>query len=443
MNAALLTDKYEFTMATATRTSGAAGRMATFEVFARSVPGDRRFGVVAGTQRLIELIESIRFDADTVDWLVEDGAIDIETAPWLANYQFDGTIDGYREGELWFGHSPILTITAPFAVGTLLETLILSVLNHDSAVATAAARMRLAAGDRRIIDMGTRRTHEQAAVDAARAAWIGGIDATSNLAAARMYDIPSAGTAAHAFILAHLSNGDETAAEIEAFTAQIAALGVGTTLLVDTFDIPTGIRNAVTAARQFGATGPGAIRIDSGDLHAGSIAARALLDELGATNTRITVSGDLDEYTISTLADAPIDAYGAGTKLVTGSGVPTCGFVMKLTAIADTYGQAAVQHGVAKRSNGKASRPGRHVAWRELDANGHAVAERIIAADSVENIPSSRPERALQIRYMDRGRRLNVGTLNDARAHCAAALRELPDISNALTCDGPAIPTNN
>ena len=252
---ALLTDQYELTMVSAALKDGTASRRCVFEVFARRLPLGRRYGVVAGPGRLVELVRGLRFRTEEIDFLRTAKIVDAETASWLAEYRFTGDIDGYAEGELFFPGSPIMTVSGGFAECVVLETLILSVLNHDSAIAAAAARMVTAARGRPIIEMGSRRTHEDAAVAAARAAYLAGFASTSNLAAGARYGIPTTGTSAHAFTLLH---DDESAA----FASQVAALGKNTTLLVDTYDIAQGIRNAITVA------GPDlrAVRIDSGDL---------------------------------------------------------------------------------------------------------------------------------------------------------------------------------
>ena len=272
-------------------------------MFARRLPEGRRYGVVAGTGRLLEAVRDFRFGADELAALRERGVVDEQTLDFLAGYRFSGDISGYAEGECYFPGSPLLVVEAPFAEGVLLETLILSILNHDAAVAAAASRMVTAAGDRPCLEMGSRRTHEQAAVAAARAAYVAGFAATSNLEAGRTYGVPTAGTSAHAFTLLH---DDERAA----FEAQVACLGKGTTLLVDTYDVPTAVEVAVDVA------GPelGAVRLDSGDLLAQAVEVRAQLDSLGATDTRIVVTSDLDEYAIAALAAAPVDAYGVGTS---------------------------------------------------------------------------------------------------------------------------------
>ncbi|MER6489368.1 nicotinate phosphoribosyltransferase, partial [Streptomyces virginiae] len=318
---ALFTDHYELTMLQAALANGTADRRSVFEVFTRRLPEGRRYGVVAGTGRVLDAVENFRFDSAVLEFLRERAVVDMRTLDWLASYRFSGDIWGYPEGEVYFPGSPILRVEGSFAECVLLETVILSILNHDSAIAAAASRMSSAAGDRPLIEMGARRTHELAAVASARAAYVGGFASTSDLAAGFRYGIPTVGTSAHAFTLVHDSERD-------AFTAQVASLGRGTTLLVDTYDVAEAVRTAVEVA----GTDLGAVRIDSGDLLLVAHRVRQQLDELGATSTKIVVTSDLDEYAIASLAAAPVDAYGVGTQLVTGSGHPTCSMVYKLVA---------------------------------------------------------------------------------------------------------------
>ncbi|MSW65455.1 MAG: nicotinate phosphoribosyltransferase, partial [Actinobacteria bacterium] len=296
---ALLTDRYELTMLAAALADGTADRDCVFEVFARRLPHGRRYGVLAGTGRLLDALADFRFGDEDLAALQEQGITDPALLAWLADFEFAGDVEGYAEGELYFPGSPVLAVRAPFGQAVLLETLVLSVLNHDSAIASAAARMVGAAGGRPCIEMGSRRTHEEAAVAAARAAWLVGFASTSNLAAGARYAVPTAGTSAHAFTLLH---DDEAAA----FRAQVDTLGTGTTLLVDTYDTMQGIRTAIEVA----GTELGAVRLDSGDLGLLAVQARELLDSLGAHRTRVTVTSDLDEYAIAALAAAPVDGYG-------------------------------------------------------------------------------------------------------------------------------------
>jgi nicotinate phosphoribosyltransferase len=425
---ALLTDRYELTMLDAAMLSGSHERECVFEVFARSLPGGRRFGVVAGTGRLLELIERFRFSDTDLEWLRAGNVVRDETLDWLADYRFNGTLHGYREGELYFPGSPILVVDAPFGEGVLLETLVLSVLNHDSAIATAAARMVAAADARPIVEMGSRRTHEAAAVAAARAAYIAGFSATSNLEAGRVWGLPTTGTAAHAFTLLHDSEED-------AFRAQVRTLGPGTTLLVDTYDVRAAIETAVRVA------GPelGAVRLDSGDLPVLVAAVRAQLDSLGATKTRITVTSDLDEYTIAALRASPVDAFGVGTSLATGSGVPTAGMVYKLVAHRDDAGRWIP---VAKASANKASVGGRKIPVRAYGADGVATTELIDIVGPGGDVPAGR---ALQVPLMVGGvaapEFLGHEGVEAARTHHTSVLPELPEAAFSLGRGEPVIPT--
>ena len=418
VSTALLTDHYELTMVSAALRDGTADRRCVFEVFARRLPPGRRYGVVAGTGRLIDAIAAFRFGEPEVAFLVERGVVDEPTAAWLAAYEFRGDIDGYAEGELFFPGSPILTVSGTFADCVVLETLALSVLNHDCAVGAAAARMVTAARGRPLIEMGSRRAHEWAAVACARAAYLAGFAYTSNLEAGRCYGVPTTGTAAHAYTLLH---DDESAA----FTSQIAALGKQTTLLVDTYDISQGIRNAIAVA------GPdlGAIRIDSGDLSVLAAQSRQLLDSLGAVDTRIVVSGDLDEYAIAALAAEPVDAYGAGTAVVTGSGAPTAGLVYKLVEVEGRP--------VVKRSEHKATVGGRKTAVRRHKPTGTATEEIIVSQGSCEAQPY---DRALQRPFVRAGRPVpDLPTLDDSREHMRQSLISIPWEGLKLSAGDPAI----
>ena len=422
----LLTDHYELTMLAGALHSGAAGRRAVFEVFARHLPHGRRYGVVAGTGRLLDALAAFRFGPDELRFLRETQVTDEAALRYLESFAFTGNIWGYAEGDCYFPGSPILVVEATFAEAVVLETLVLSILNHDSAIASAASRMVTAAGGRPLIEMGSRRTHELAAVASARAAYIAGFATTSNLRAGYDYGVPTRGTSAHAFTLVHDSERD-------AFRAQLATQGKGTTLLVDTFDVAGAVRAAVELA------GPdlGAVRVDSGDLAATARQVRVLLDELGARGTRIVLTGDLDEHSIAALATAPVDGYGVGTALVTGSGAPTAALVYKLVARALGPGADARLEPVAKRSVGKPSRGGRKWAVRQLDSAGVAVAERV----SVVPPGPSPAGRELLRPLVQRGEIVGRQTLEEARQHHRDALAELPSHALQLSRGYPAIPT--
>ncbi|MGZ4602437.1 MAG: nicotinate phosphoribosyltransferase, partial [Kineosporiaceae bacterium] len=404
--------------------SGAAWRRCVFEVFARRLPEGRRYGVVCGTGRLLEELTRFVFGGAEIAALERGGVLDDATLRWLAGYRFTGSVWGYGEGECFFPGSPLLVVEGTFAEAVVLETLVLSIFNHDCAIAAAASRMHVAAQGRPCLEMGSRRTHEEAAVAAARAAYVVGFAGTSNLEAGRRYGIRTIGTAAHAFTLVH----DD---ERSAFEAQVAALGPNTTLLVDTYDVQEGVRTAIEVA----GTGLGAVRLDSGDLLEQAYAVRAQLDRLGAFGTRITVTSDLDEYAIAALAAAPVDAYGVGTALVTGSGAPAAGLVYKLVARQDASGQLV---GVAKRSADKVSIAGRKWALRRRGPDGVAQAEIV---DIGHDPADDGDDRRLQVQLVEQGEIVGGESLEAARARHSAALAELPATGRQLSRGEPAIPT--
>jgi len=425
----LLTDRYELTMLGAALRDGTAHTPCVFEVFTRRLPGGRRYGVVAGTARVLDAITAFGVDAEELEWLHGVGAVDETTSAYLQNYRFTGRVDGYPEGEVFFPNSPILTVRGTFAEAILLETVVLSILNHDAAIAAAASRMVIAARDRPIIEMGSRRTHERAAVDASRAAYLAGFVSTSNLAAGRTYGIPTGGTAAHAFTLLH-------ADELTAFRSQVAQHGASTTFLVDTYDITQGIANAAAAA----GTGLGAIRIDSGDLGVLALHARSQLDALGCHDTKIVVSGDLDEYAIAGLGASPVDIYGAGTAVVVGSGAPTAGLVYKLVEVDGRP--------VAKRSEHKVTRGGMKVALRAHRPSGIATEEIVVAgserrrdAQVQEMLTDDDGLRQINEALLDNGELTKAGhqTLDQSRERLRDTLRTLPWEGLALSKGEPAL----
>lgn len=424
---ALLTDHYELTMVRAAMRSGTAFRRSVFELFPRRLPTGRRYGVVAGVGRTLEAIEAFTFDDATVSWLLEQDVVDQPLADWLAGYRFGGSIWGYPEGEIYFPGSPLMIVEGSFAEAVILETVLLSIYNYDSAVASAASRMTAMAGDRPCIEMGSRRTNEIAAVAAARAAFIAGFAATSNLEAGRRYGVPTRGTAAHSFTLLH-------ATEAEAFKAQLESLGEDTTLLVDTYDIENAVRTGVrlTQGRL------GAIRLDSGDLAELASDVRDLLDSLGATKTRILVTSDLDEWQIAALRGAPVDGFGVGTSLVTGSGAPTCGFVFKLVARADTDEPGADLVPVAKKSLNKSSVGGRKFALRRLDARGKAEAEVIGIGAPPEGDSN---DRVLLVELVRDGVMVGAESLAAGQQRHARSRAELPLSALKMSKGEAAIPT--
>ncbi|MGX1160522.1 nicotinate phosphoribosyltransferase [Arthrobacter sp. SLBN-100] len=423
------TDHYELTMLQASLHSGAAHRKSVFEAFARRLPDGRRYGIVAGTGRLLEGIANFRFGPAELDFLARTKVVNEQTLEYLASYRFTGDIWGYPEGEAYFPYSPILILESTFAEACILETYLLSVLNHDSAIASAASRMVSAAGGRPCIEMGSRRTHEEAATASARAAIIAGFDSTSNLEAGIRYGVKTVGTAAHSFTLLHDTERD-------AFEAQIASLGEGTSLLVDTYDVEKAVRAAVDLA------GPrlGAVRLDSGDLVAQAQWVRQLLDHLGNENTKIVVTSDLDEFAIAALQSAPVDSYGVGTSLVTGSGAPTASMVYKLVSRTDNDGNFV---SVAKAAKNKASVGGRKYALRKLDERGIATSEVVGVGRRPEDDGNDRP---LLHQFMKNGELMpgwtgHEGVVRARRRH-AETMAELPAVVNRLQRGEAAIPTS-
>lgn len=425
---ALLTDHYELTMLQAAIRAGVHERRCVFETFTRRLPAGRRYGVLAGTGRFLEELDNFVFDDAQLSFLQDHHVVDGPTLEYLAKFRFSGSIRGYAEGEAFFPHSPVLQVEAPFAEACVLETLLLSILNYDSAVASAASRMTGAANGRPCLEMGSRRAHERAAVAAARASVVAGFSGTSNLEAGRRYGVETIGTSAHAFTL--LFDDEESA-----FRAQLDSLGRGTTLLVDTYDVEQAVRRAVDLA------GPelGAVRLDSGDLAAQAVAVRQLLDDLGNRDTKITVTSDLDEYAIAGLAAAPVDSYGVGTRLVTGSGAPTSSMVYKMVAREDADGRLV---SVAKRSRGKGSTGGRKHAARRLDRDGTAIAESVALSPDLVGGPDFRQ---LMHPLVIDGDILPGSTgpegLRSAVARHHESTRELPRAIRRLSEGEPAVPT--
>ena len=420
---AFRTDQYEVGNLQGALESGVASRRAVFEVFARRLPPGRRYGVFAGLGRIIDSLERFRFTEAQIQWLADKGVGDGRTRKRLESQRFCGDIWAYREGEIYFPRSPVITVHATFGEAVLLETLLLSISNWDSGIASSAARMVTAARGRPIIEMGSRRTHPEAAVDAARAAYIAGFSATSNMEAGFRYGIPVRGTAAHCFTLAHED-------ELAAFKAQVSTQGPGTTLLVDTYDVERGIRNAVDAA----GPGLGGIRIDSGELLQLVPFARELLDRLGATGTRIVSTGGLDEYAMDELSQGPVDGFGAGEQLIHH---PSPGFVYKLVAIADSDDPRALMRPVAKTAAGKASLGGQKWAFREFDARGFATAEHLVIG--YEPPGRKPPGDALQLQVVTRGETTLSQTIEEARAYHAQAKMKLPPHALSIQAGQPAM----
>ncbi|MBO6019437.1 MAG: nicotinate phosphoribosyltransferase [Aeriscardovia sp.] len=363
---AFLTDMYEYSMLNDALSDGSAFRKCVFEVYTRSLGPGRRYGVFAGLGRLLSALKDMKPTGKELEFLLSQKIISEKTAKWLEGFRFTGTLRSFLEGDIYFPLSPVMQVESSYAEGLLLETLSLSILNYDSAVASAACRMSHVNPKRPCYEMGSRRMNEWAAVAAARAAIVGGFEGTSNMEAGLLYGIPLIGTSAHSFTLVHDS-------EKQAFEAQFKN-NKDSTVLVDTFDVKKAIASAVKIA---GGDLKG-VRIDSGDLGSLAREVRAELDALGASSTKITVTGDLDEYALLSLNSAPVDACGIGTRLVTGSGIPTSQMVYKLVEREDKNGK---MQPVSKKSAGKSTYPYAKSVYRSMK-DGKYLEEIVVMGSS-------------------------------------------------------------
>lgn len=433
---ALATDLYQLTMMAAyrARTDLAPDATATFELFVRRLPRGRAFLVAAGLEQALAYLSSLRFSGADVAYL-RTLPVFAKTDPgffeWLRDFRFRGDVDAIPEGTLVYPNEPLVRIRAPLAEAQLVETYLLATINAQTLIASKAARVRLAAGERPFIDFGARRAHGfGAALLATRAAWIAGANGTSNVAAAKKLDIPVRGTAAHAFIMSFEREED-------AFRAYHDAYPEHTVLLVDTYDTREGCRRAA-------ALGPSlrGVRLDSGDLGQLARECRAILDERGLTQTTIVASGDLDEDKITALLaqGAPIDSFGVGTEMVTSRDQPALGGVFKLVERTD----GARRLPVMKLSEGKITWPGPKQVWRVHDPEGRFT-EDVIELDGA---PGPQGSRALLRPVMRAGALLPAAyePLAAMRARCAEGLAALPeelrrlhDFADAPIRFGPAL----
>lgn len=328
-NAALLTDLYELTMA-ASYHSRSMNTEATFDLFVRDLPPRRNFLVVCGIEQALEYLEQLHFDDDSITYLRSLGLFRESFLDYLAGFTFSGEVWAMAEGEVAFAREPLLSVTAPLIEAQIVETFLLNAVTFQTMVASKAARVAIAAGDKRFLDFSLRRDHgADAGLKAARAAYIAGASATSNVLAGRIFGIPVSGTMAHSYVMAFES-------ETEAFRAFARDFPEHAVLLIDTFDVEQGARRAVAVAKELASEGVvlKGVRIDSGDLPKMTRAVRAILDDAGFTHTEIVLSGDLDEYRVKEMLDAgvPVDAFGVGTQMGTSADSPSLGGVYKLVA---------------------------------------------------------------------------------------------------------------
>lgn len=416
----LATDFYQLTMMAGYRACASSSE-ATFELFVRHLPPDRGFLVAAGLEQALGYLRAVRFEKNDVEWLRRlptFAHVDATFFEWLERFRFSGDVEAIPEGTVVFANEPLMRVRAPFAEAQLAETYLLATLNFQTSIASKAARIRLAAGSRRLVDFGARRAHGfGAALWAARAAWIGGLDGTSNVLAARKLDIPAVGTAAHSFIMSF-------AHEPDAFAQYYCLFPEHSVLLVDTYDTLEGCRRA-------SAVGPSlrGVRLDSGDLGELAVRCRRILDEAGLQNAIIVASGDLNEEKIAALLarGAPIDSFGVGTELVTSRDQPALGGVYKLVERTEQGSRVPVM----KLSEDKMTWPGAKQVHRVYDAHGRIERDVIELADAPPPV-GARVE-ALLAPVMRGGQFVQTPSLEDSRRRCAAQLASLPETVKPLS----------
>jgi nicotinate phosphoribosyltransferase len=396
---------------------------ATFELFVRSLPDERRFLVACGLEPALDHLDALTPSAAERGWLEGSGRFGPELLERLAGLRFTGDVWAVPEGEVVFAGEPLLRVTAPLVEASVVETALLNLVGHSTMVASKAARVALACGSHPFVDFSARRDHgPSAALLGARAAYVGGAAGTSLVSAGMAYGLPLSGTMAHAYVL---RLGDEE----EAFRAYARAARGEVTLLLDTYDTEEGARRAARVAQQLAAEGRAVtgVRLDSGDLVQSSRAVRRILDDAGCTEVRIIASGDLDEHVIAGLlaAGAPIDAFGVGTRLGTSHDAPALNVVYKLVADVDAPR--------AKRSPGKVTLPGAKQVWRRRDERGAPVGDVLALED--ESVAGAEP---LLSQVVAGGRRLSRPPLPEARERCAAAVAALPAWLRSLAPEAAA-----
>lgn len=412
-NPALQTDLYELTMAAGYYHAGMTELRASCEVFVRHLPRGRDWILAAGLPGVLEELSHLRFDEDDVRWLRELPALREGMTPgfedYLRGFRFTGDVHAVPEGTPIFGYEPMLRVEAPVIEAQVVETFLLSALDHATRVATKAARIVEAARPAKVVEFGARRIHPDAAVDAARSAYLAGCAGTSDLAAGKRFGIPVFGTAAHMWTMSHRT-------ELEAFEHYVHAFPTTATLLIDTYDTLEGARRAAKA----GGSELRGVRLDSGDMLQLSRGVRRILDEAGLEHTRIVASGDLNEYRIRKLLQegAPIDTFGVGTELVIGPDAPALGLLYKLVSI----GEGAQERGICKFSEGKETLPGRKQVYRFRDSQGRMTRDLL----ALEGEPPPEGAEALLQPVMRKGRILHCPALHEARAHARAQVASLP-----------------
>ena len=420
---ALFTDLYELTMAAAFYREGMR-EAATFSLFARRLPPTRGFLVAAGLEDALEYARSLQFTPDAVEYLRSLDRFEPEFLEYLATLRFTGRIRAVPEGTVIFPDEPMLEVTAPVIEAQLLESALLNACHLQTVLASKAARVVVAARGRELAEFGLRRSHgTDAALKAARCAWMAGFGSTSDVLAGRAYGIPVSGTMAHSFVTAFED-------ELEAFRAYARAFPESAVLLIDSYDTLEGARKAVTVARELAARGHAlaAVRLDSGDLLALSRQVRRILDEAGFAGVRIVASGGLDEHDIASLvaAGAPVNSFGVGTRLNVSADAPSLDLVYKLVRYGD--------RDVLKLSEGKETWVGAKAVYRSFGAGGLMAGDVLALED--EPPPTGHSESLLQV-VMGAGEPLRPPpSLADVRRRCAEQFATLPDDLKRLTGHG-------
>ncbi|UCE30550.1 MAG: nicotinate phosphoribosyltransferase [Burkholderiales bacterium] len=418
---ALLTDLYQLTMMQAYRDRG-MDRTAVFELFVRQLLPQRNFLIFAGLEQALDFLEGLRFADAELNWLRGSGQLRPEFVDSLADFRFTGDVDAIAEGTPFFPDEPVLRVVAPLPEAQLVETRLMNLLQFQSVVASKAARCVLAAPGRLLVDFGLRRAHgAEAGMLSARAAFIAGFAGTSAVEAGMRWGIPTYGTMAHSFVQAHDS-------ELEAFEHFARAFPQGSTLLIDTYDTEAAATALVPLAHRLARDGVRvrAVRLDSGDLGEHAFKVRRILDEGGLNQVLIFASGNLDEWKLRdlTAARAPIDGFGVGTRVNTSADMPYLDCAYKLQEYAGVPRR--------KRSEGKATWPGRKQVYRRLDAQGRPAGDTLTLVDDVQ------PGEPLLQPVMRGGRRLAPApTLDQVRAHTAAQLERLPAAIRGLDAAAP------
>lgn len=406
----LLTDWYQLSMLDAYYRLGME-QAAVFEFSVRRLPEQRSFLLAAGLEQVLDYLQDVRFTTEEIAWLASTKRLSSSTLERLASFRFTGRVFAMPEGTVFFSSEPILRVEAPLPEAQLVESRIVSLLHYQTLVASKAARCRLAAPKAELIDFGMRRAHgAEAACLASRASYIAGIDATATVEASYRFDIPAAGTMAHSFVQAH-------ELESQAFQNFARCHPQGIVLLIDTYDVLRGAERVVELAHRLRSEGirVEGVRIDSGDLVQLARSVRAVLDRGDCRDTRIFASGNLDEYAIDAMiaAEAPIDAFCLGTRLVVSEDAPSLDCAYKL--------QQYAGRPVRKLSQWKETWPGPRQVYRRYDSSGYLSMDVLGCEDeAIDGQP-------LLHEVMTNGRRLCCAPpLKDVRVYCAEQLAKLP-----------------